>query len=80
MTFGDSAREAYERMIEMVSLAEDLSPAVASRRRQRSLRHVMLRVAAVAPIVRGACSARKTLISKAPGGGWCSNFEPATPC
>ena len=30
VTFGESAREAYERMIAMVSLAEDLSHATAS--------------------------------------------------
>src|SRR5262245_23965013 len=56
-TFGSSAREAYERMIEMVSLAEA--------RLQRGRRAVFATVqlpqrvsalASVAPIVRGACS------------------------
>ncbi len=55
VTFGETAREAYERMIEMVSLAEDFiarhgkSVAVTARREAASL-------AEVAPIVRGACS------------------------
>ena len=55
VTFGETAREAYERMIEMVSLAEDFiarhgkSAAVTARREAASL-------AEVAPIVRGACS------------------------
>jgi rhamnose utilization protein RhaD (predicted bifunctional aldolase and dehydrogenase)/NAD(P)-dependent dehydrogenase (short-subunit alcohol dehydrogenase family) len=56
-TFGESAREAYERMISLVSLAED--------RLKRSRRAVFLTaqlpqavapIAAVAPILRGACS------------------------
>ena len=57
VTFGETAREAYERMIEMVSLAEDFiaqrgkSAAVTARREAASL-------AEVAPIVRGACSER----------------------
>ena len=56
VTFGDSAREAYERMIEMVTLAEDFLD------RKCKPRVVVTRwrdpapVAAVAPIVRGACS------------------------
>ena len=57
VTFGETAREAYERMIEMASLAEDFialhgkSAAVPARRGAASL-------AEVAPIVRGACSER----------------------
>src|SRR5262245_50791965 len=56
-TFGASAREAYERMIEMVSLAEE--------RLQRGRKSVFVTtqlpqrvstLARVAPIVRGACS------------------------
>jgi rhamnose utilization protein RhaD (predicted bifunctional aldolase and dehydrogenase)/NAD(P)-dependent dehydrogenase (short-subunit alcohol dehydrogenase family) len=58
VTFGDSAREAYERMIEMVSLAEDFiarnRKAIVSARREQDIASV----AAVAPIVRGACSAK----------------------
>jgi rhamnose utilization protein RhaD (predicted bifunctional aldolase and dehydrogenase)/NAD(P)-dependent dehydrogenase (short-subunit alcohol dehydrogenase family) len=56
-TFGESAEEAYERMIEMVSLAQT--------RLQRGRRNVfapaalppaLLPLAEAAPIVRGACS------------------------
>jgi rhamnulose-1-phosphate aldolase/alcohol dehydrogenase len=58
-TFGESAEEAYERMIEMVSLAE------AALRRGRRAAFAsdpslpgggMLRLAEAAPIVRGACA------------------------
>jgi len=58
VTFGENAREAYERMIEMVSLAEDFIArsrktvaAVAPVRNSAAL-------ADVAPIVRGACSVK----------------------
>ncbi len=57
VTFGADAREAYERMIAMVSLAEDFiarnrkSVAVTAPRAAAS-------VAAIAPIIRGACSAK----------------------
>jgi rhamnose utilization protein RhaD (predicted bifunctional aldolase and dehydrogenase)/NAD(P)-dependent dehydrogenase (short-subunit alcohol dehydrogenase family) len=55
-TFGDTAEEAYERMIEMVSLAEALP--------RRGRRHFVsaqmpqeeLPLAEAAPIIRGACS------------------------
>jgi len=56
-TFGASAREAYERMIEMVTLAEAYL-----RRGRRSvfataqLPQRVSRIARVAPVVRGACS------------------------
>src|SRR5262245_58062881 len=56
VTFGESAREAYERMIAMVSLAEDF---IASNSKPRAVAtggRVPEPVAAVAPIVRGACS------------------------
>ncbi|MFY9893659.1 MAG: bifunctional aldolase/short-chain dehydrogenase [Xanthobacteraceae bacterium] len=57
VTFGDSAREAYERMIEMVSLAEDF---IARNRKAVTVSAPALSdlalVAEVAPIVRGACS------------------------
>ena len=65
VTFGDDAREAYERMIEMVTLAEDLvernrkSVAVAGPRRD------IAPVVAVAPIVRGACSQKDAKIEGA---------------
>jgi rhamnose utilization protein RhaD (predicted bifunctional aldolase and dehydrogenase)/NAD(P)-dependent dehydrogenase (short-subunit alcohol dehydrogenase family) len=56
-TFGESAREAYERMIEMVSLAE-------SRLRQgrpivflaRQLAAATAEAAEIAPVIRGACA------------------------
>ena len=57
VTFGDSAREAYERMIEMVSVAEDF---IARQSKTVAVSAPTLRnlapVAEVAPIVRGACS------------------------
>jgi NAD(P)-dependent dehydrogenase (short-subunit alcohol dehydrogenase family) len=57
VTCGDSAREAYERMIEMVSLAEAF---IARNRKSvavaRAARKATAPLAAVAPIVRGACS------------------------
>src|SRR5579862_2473760 len=65
VTYGESAREAYERMVEMVSLAENFiarhrkSVAVAAAPRN------ITGVAQVAPIVRGACSERDTTIEGA---------------
>ncbi|XSG81308.1 MAG: bifunctional aldolase/short-chain dehydrogenase [Methyloligella sp. ZOD6] len=64
-TFGETAQEAYERMIEMVSLAE-------SRLRQgrptvfqaRELPERLAGAAEIAPILRGACA----LPAEAPGG------------
>src|ERR1700687_5529497 len=62
VTFGASAREAYERMIEMVSRSEDFiarrrkSPAAAPARRNAA------DVAQIAPIVRGACSEKDKTI------------------
>ncbi len=57
VTFGDTARDAYERMIALVSLAEDF---IARRRKAVAVALPAARnVAAlieVAPIVRGACS------------------------
>ena len=66
VTFGESAREAYERMIEMVSLAEDFI----SRRRKPAAATVpviskIATVAEIAPIVRGACSARNEQVEGA---------------
>ena len=56
-TFGRTARESYERMIEMVTLAEDF---IARKRRPATASRVPASpvpgVAAVAPIVRGACA------------------------
>jgi rhamnose utilization protein RhaD (predicted bifunctional aldolase and dehydrogenase)/NAD(P)-dependent dehydrogenase (short-subunit alcohol dehydrogenase family) len=59
-TFGETAREAYERMIDMVSLAE-------SRLRQgrpivfpaRQVASAVARAAEIAPIIRGACALLK---------------------
>ncbi len=56
VTFGESAREAYERMIEMVSLAEDFIARTSKPRVVATLWRELEPVAAVAPIVRGACS------------------------
>ena len=57
VTFGASAREAYERMIEMVSLAEAF---IARHRKSIAVTAAGQRktadVAQIAPIVRGACS------------------------
>ena len=55
VTYGESAREAYERMIEMVSRAEEF---VARRRKPATApaRRGAADVAQIAPIVRGACS------------------------
>src|SRR5262249_32560769 len=65
-TFGESAREAYERMIEMVSLAE------ARLKRGRKTVFAPVRLpqhsapfAEVAPIVRGACSLKDTKVEGA---------------
>jgi rhamnose utilization protein RhaD (predicted bifunctional aldolase and dehydrogenase)/NAD(P)-dependent dehydrogenase (short-subunit alcohol dehydrogenase family) len=58
-TFGEAAEEAYERMIEMVSLAE-----ARLKRGRRSMfvtaqvPQAVLPLADVAPIIRGACSLR----------------------
>jgi rhamnose utilization protein RhaD (predicted bifunctional aldolase and dehydrogenase)/NAD(P)-dependent dehydrogenase (short-subunit alcohol dehydrogenase family) len=65
-TFGESAREAYERMIEMVSLAE----ARLSRGRKTVFAPIRLPqrsapYAEVAPIVRGACSLKDAKVEGA---------------
>ena len=56
VTFGESAREAYERMIEMVSLAEDFITRNTKSRVIATLWREPATIADVAPIVRGACS------------------------
>src|SRR6202046_5668687 len=65
VTYGDSAREAYERMIEMVSRAEEF---IARRRKSVAApaRRGTADVAQVAPMVRGACSEK----DKAIEGAW----------
>jgi len=64
VTYGESAREAYERMIEMVSRAEEF---VARRRKTTAapVRRGAAEVAHVAPIVRGACSEKDKTIEGA---------------
>jgi rhamnose utilization protein RhaD (predicted bifunctional aldolase and dehydrogenase)/NAD(P)-dependent dehydrogenase (short-subunit alcohol dehydrogenase family) len=91
VTFGETAREAYERMIEMVSRAEDFiarhrksvgaaapadSPAIAQIARQ------------IAPVLRGACSAKdskadgawRRLVLEFRSSGAISNFVNAKDC
>ena len=56
VTYGENARDAYERMIEMITLAEDF---IARGRKTTAAAATPLNIAAearVAPIVRGACS------------------------
>jgi rhamnose utilization protein RhaD (predicted bifunctional aldolase and dehydrogenase)/NAD(P)-dependent dehydrogenase (short-subunit alcohol dehydrogenase family) len=65
VTFGDDAREAYERMIAMVSLAEDFLRRNGKRRVVATLWREPAPVAAVAPIVRGACSQRNEKVEGA---------------
>ena len=66
VTFGETAREAYERMIEMVSLAEDF---IARHRKSVAVvappRNVE-GVAQIAPILRGACGQK----DEATEGAW----------
>jgi rhamnose utilization protein RhaD (predicted bifunctional aldolase and dehydrogenase)/NAD(P)-dependent dehydrogenase (short-subunit alcohol dehydrogenase family) len=68
VTYGENAREAYERMIEMVSRAEEF---VARRRKSvvapAPARRGTADVAKIAPIVRGACSEKDKTIE----GAWC---------
>jgi len=70
-TFGDSAQEAYERMIEMVTLAEAAlrrgrhavfasAPALPSAASGGGKGEALLRLAEAAPIVRGACTLKDT--------------------
>jgi rhamnose utilization protein RhaD (predicted bifunctional aldolase and dehydrogenase)/NAD(P)-dependent dehydrogenase (short-subunit alcohol dehydrogenase family) len=56
VTFGASAREAYERMIEMVTLAENF---IQARRKSVAVAYTARKHAElveVAPVIRGACS------------------------
>jgi rhamnose utilization protein RhaD (predicted bifunctional aldolase and dehydrogenase)/NAD(P)-dependent dehydrogenase (short-subunit alcohol dehydrogenase family) len=65
VTFGDTAREAYERMIEMVSLAEDF---IGRNRKSVAGAPAARNVASldqVGPIVRGACSLKDEKIEGA---------------
>ena len=65
VTFGDTAREAYERMIEMVTLAEEF---IARRRKTVAVAaqpHNIAGESHVAPIVRGACSEKDATVEGA---------------
>jgi rhamnose utilization protein RhaD (predicted bifunctional aldolase and dehydrogenase)/NAD(P)-dependent dehydrogenase (short-subunit alcohol dehydrogenase family) len=66
VTYGERAREAYERMIEMVSLAEDF---IERNRKAIAVAITAPRgavtVAQVAPIVRGACSEKDRMVEGA---------------
>ena len=66
VTYGESAREAYERMIEMVSLAEDF---IGRNRKAIAVTITAPRsavtLAQVAPIVRGACSEKDRMVEGA---------------
>jgi rhamnose utilization protein RhaD (predicted bifunctional aldolase and dehydrogenase)/NAD(P)-dependent dehydrogenase (short-subunit alcohol dehydrogenase family) len=56
VTFGETARESYERMIEMVTLAEEF---IARHRKffaAAPVPHNIAGIAHVAPLIRGACS------------------------
>ena len=65
VTFGDDAREAYERMIQMVSLAEDFIARNSKTRAAATTKQHAAPLAAVAPIIRGACSQRDDKIEGA---------------
>ncbi len=80
VTFGESAREAYERMIEMVSLAEEFIERNSKPRVVVTLSREPAPVAAVSPIVRGRLQpeGRKSRRRLAPTR--CSSFAPAMPC
>jgi rhamnose utilization protein RhaD (predicted bifunctional aldolase and dehydrogenase)/NAD(P)-dependent dehydrogenase (short-subunit alcohol dehydrogenase family) len=65
VTFGATAREAYERMIEMVSLAENFIQRNGKTRMVGTPSREPAPVAAVAPIVRGACSLKDEKIGGA---------------
>jgi rhamnose utilization protein RhaD (predicted bifunctional aldolase and dehydrogenase)/NAD(P)-dependent dehydrogenase (short-subunit alcohol dehydrogenase family) len=65
VTFGDSAGEAYERMIAMVSLAEEFIARNGKPRIVVTLWRKPEAAAAVAPIIRGACSQKDQTIEGA---------------
>ena len=78
VTFGDTAREAYERMIEMVSLAEDF---IARHRKPSAVAAAAAAPRRASRMSRRSCAApaaSRTRRSKAPGAGSCSNSAPAT--
>jgi len=73
VTFGDCAREAYDRMIAMVSLAEDfiarnrksVTMGVAPGEAKKAAETIVETAARVAPIARGACSQKHDTIEGA---------------
>jgi len=65
VTYGEDARQAYERMIEMVSLAENVVARNAKRVSFAKASHDTAPAAAVAPIVRGACSEKDNKVEGA---------------
>jgi rhamnose utilization protein RhaD (predicted bifunctional aldolase and dehydrogenase)/NAD(P)-dependent dehydrogenase (short-subunit alcohol dehydrogenase family) len=78
VTFGEDAREAYERMIEMVSLAEKFLERNCKPRIIATPWREPAAVAAVAPIVRGACRLKDKKIE----GAWrrlVMEFRAGTP-
>ncbi len=79
VTYGESAREAYERMIEMVSRAEDFI----ARRRKCGSGAGAARHAPTWRRSRRSCAApaaKRTRPSKAPGAASCSNSAPPMRC
>jgi rhamnose utilization protein RhaD (predicted bifunctional aldolase and dehydrogenase)/NAD(P)-dependent dehydrogenase (short-subunit alcohol dehydrogenase family) len=56
VTFGEDAHEAYDHMVEMVTVAEDFLERHGRPRVIATLRRDPAQVTAIAPIVRGACS------------------------
>ena len=77
-TFGEDAREAYERMIEMVTRAE----VRLARNRKAVFASAQLpqrraQLAEIAPILRGAVALRTIRKSKARGNGWSSTSASA---
>ena len=65
VTFAETARQAYERIIEMVSLAEDFIVRDSKPRAVAAAAQAAEPVAVVAPIIRGACSQKDEMIEGA---------------
>jgi rhamnose utilization protein RhaD (predicted bifunctional aldolase and dehydrogenase)/NAD(P)-dependent dehydrogenase (short-subunit alcohol dehydrogenase family) len=65
VTWGENAREAYERMIAMVTLAEDFIARGRKTVAAAAMPHNIAAEARVAPIVRGACSEKDSNIEGA---------------
>ena len=78
VTYGEDAREAYERMIEMVSLAENFIGRSAKHASIGTTARDTATAAAVAPIIRGACSEKNEQVE----GAWrrlVLDFRPIEP-